>query len=318
LTKPDLASKNCEPTLRHKYEKPTVKKGGKRCKKNAVRQNTMSRKKTKGGFEMKKNGLKTLTGILCMVFALFLVLPLSGECAEKVLKIGIAQFITHPALDATRKGFIDQMVKEGFVDGKNIKYYQSNAEADMSLAQSIARKFVSQRVDMIQSITTPMSQACVAAARGTDIPIVFSAVTDPVKGQLVDSWDKPGGNVTGVSDWMDVEAQIALILEVLPKVRKLGVLFNPGEINAQVQVDEMKKAAKKLGLEKVVEASVPTTSDAFAAAKSIVGRVDARSLPWQPFQKSARSTTFRSSVPMSVRFLKGKSRPKASTCMILA
>jgi putative ABC transport system substrate-binding protein len=132
---------------------------------------------------------------------------------------------------------------------------------------------------MIQSITTPMSQACVAAARGTDIPIVFSAVTDPVKGQLVDSWDKPGGNVTGVSDWMDVEAQIALILEVLPKVRKLGVLFNPGEINAQVQVDEMKKAAKKLGLEKVVEASVPTTSDAFAAAKSIVGRVDALWLP---------------------------------------
>lgn len=227
---------------------------------------------------MKYNVQALLISIICLTFALILSLPVKGEC-RKVYTIGITQIVTHPALDANSKGFIDQMAKEGFIEGKNVKYIINHPEGDMSLAASIARKFVSQKVDMILAIATPTAQACAKAVKGTKIPIIFGSLTDPVAAAVVESWEKPGGNVTGVSDWADVGTQVKLIKDICPNVKKLGVIYNAGETNSVVQVNELKKAAPGLGIEKIVEASAATTADVMVAARSLVGSVDAVWVP---------------------------------------
>jgi len=202
-----------------------------------------------------------------------------GPSEPEVYKIGITQIVTHPALDANRQGFIDQLAEEGFVEGVNVEYDFSNPEGDMTVAASIAQKFVMDKVDMILAIATPTAQACVQAIKGTDIKLVFGSVTEPVEAGLVESWDKPGGNVNGISDWADVGTQIQLIIDILPDVQKLGVIYNAGEVNSVVQVDELKKVAPSLGIEEIVEATAATTADVLVAAQSLVGRVDAIWVP---------------------------------------
>ena len=215
---------------------------------------------------------------LLLVFAL--ALPLMSACSEgTALKIGITQIVTHPALDANRQGFIDQMAEEGFVEGDNVEYIVSNAEGDLTLAATIAQQFVSEGVDLILAIATPNAQACVSAIEGTDIVLVFGSVTDPVAADLIDSWDNPGGNVTGISDWADVGTQVQLILDIVPDVTSLGVVYNAGETNSVVQVDELKAVAPGLGIDEIVEASAATSADVQTAALSLVGRVDAIWVP---------------------------------------
>jgi len=223
---------------------------------------------------MKKTGI---IGI-CLVLAIALTLPVMGGCGpaqpEKI-KIGTTQIVTHPALDANLQGFIDQLTAEGFIEGVDIEYDIRNAEGDMSLAATIAQKFVSEKVDLILAIATPTAQASVKAIEGTTIPVVFGSVTDPVDAALVDSWDKPGGQVTGISDWADVGTQVQLVLDIVPSVKKLGTVYNAGESNSVVQIKELKKAAPALGITEIVEATAATTADVMAAAQSLTGRVDA-------------------------------------------
>jgi len=224
---------------------------------------------------MKKSHVWVWVVFTCFLFTLILVSPWSTDCEAKQYRIGISTIATHPALDTARKGFLDQMAEEGFKDGENVKYNMANAEGDMTLAASIAQKFVSQKVDLILAITTPIVQASAAAVKGTDIPVVFSCVTDPVAAGVVKSWGKPGGQVTGASDWADVAHQAGLIKQVLPNVKRVGTIFNAGEANSRVQVAELKKAAPGLGIDEVVEANVATTADVMLTARSLVGRVDA-------------------------------------------
>ena len=193
---------------------------------------------------------------------------------EKKYTIGITQIVTHPALDANKQGFKDELAKQGFVEGKNVKYLDKNPEGDMSLAATIAQQFVSQKVDLILSIATPTSQACVAATKDTHIPVVFGSVTDPVAAGLITSWDNPGGNVTGVSDWLEIPTQIRMALNIMP-IKKIGVVYNAGETNSVTQVDQLKAAAPALGISSVVEATVATSADVMTSAQSLVGRVDA-------------------------------------------
>jgi putative ABC transport system substrate-binding protein len=216
-----------------------------------------------------------------VLLALFLIQPATaGESeSERMYTIGITQIVTHPALDANRKGFMDQMEQEGFVQGKNVEYDIRNAESDMSLASSIAQKFVSNDVDLILSIATPTSQACVNKIKGTEIPLVFGSVTDPVSAGLVDSWDHPGGNVTGVSDWADVGAQVELITDVVSEVQSLGVVYNAGETNSKVQVQQLREVAPQYGIENVEEASVAKSANIITSAQSLMGRVDAVWVP---------------------------------------
>lgn len=233
---------------------------------------------------MKRITWKALATIICLTLAVAVVLPVTTGCGTSMTKIGITQIVTHPALDANRQGFIDQLAAEGFIEGENVEYDFRNPEGDMTVAASIAQSFVSEKVDLILSIATPTSQACVQAAEGSKIPIVFGSVTDPVAAGLVASWDEPGGTVTGISDWADVATQVKLIKDILPNVQKLGTVYNAGEVNSKVQIDELKKAAPSLGITQIVEATAATTADVLAAAQSLVGRVDAI---WVPTDNTA-------------------------------
>lgn len=209
--------------------------------------------------------------VVLLVFAFAL-----GVSAAERIKIGITQIVEHPALDAARKGFIDQMAELGYVEGKNVEYDVQSAQGDMSIAQTIAQKFVTDGVDMILALATPSAQA---AANVTDtIPILITAVTDPVAAGLVDSIDVPGGNVTGTSDLTPVAKQLELIQRIKPSVKRIGVVYNAGEINSVVQVDLAKQIAKDMGIS-IIDAPAANSGGVFQAAQSLVGRVDAIYVP---------------------------------------
>lgn len=205
-----------------------------------------------------------------------LALAVQAKEAAKKIKIGVMQIVEHPALDAARKGFVDSLAEAGYLEGKNVIYDFQNAQGDMSVAQSIAQKFVNDRVDMILAIATPTAQA---AAQATDkIPILITAVTDPKAAGLVKSIEKSGTNVTGTSDLNPVAQQIELVLKFAPKAKRVGIVYNAGETNSLVQVDLAEKATKALKLS-LVKASCSNSSGVYEAAQSLVGRVDAIYVP---------------------------------------
>jgi len=193
-----------------------------------------------------------------------------------VTTIGIMQIIEHPALDAAKKGFLDGLAEEGFTEGKDVKFESESAQGDMATAQSIAQKFVNDKVDMILAIATPTAQA--AAKATSTIPILITAVTDPVAAELVKSIDSPGTNVTGTSDLTPVAKQLELLKQLVPTAQRVGIVYNAGETNSVVQVNLAREAAQALGIE-LVEATASSTSGVYEAAQSLVGRVDAMYVP---------------------------------------
>lgn len=226
---------------------------------------------------MRKKVLTTLLTGLCLVLVLALTLPVLSGCGSSsgMTKIGISQIVTHPALDATRQGVIDGMAEEGYIEGENVEFDYQTSEGDPSLVAAIAQKFVSDQVDAIVSIATPDSQASVKAAQGSGIPVIFSAVTDPVGAGLVADWNSHADeNVTGVSDMIVVSDDVDVILKIVPGVKKLGTLYNAGEDNSVFLTKKLLEACAAAGIE-VVEATVSTSADVLTAAQSLVGRVDA-------------------------------------------
>jgi putative ABC transport system substrate-binding protein len=193
----------------------------------------------------------------------------SGQ--QKMVQIGVLQFASHPALDSARDGFVDYLAQAGFKDGEKVKLDLQNSQRDMSIARTICKKFVADNKDLIYTIATPASQA--AAKETTTIPIIFNAVTDPVKAGLVKGIDSSGNNVTGVSDFIPVKSQIQLLLSIAPQVKKLGIIYNAGEDNSRVLVEITRGVAKELKLE-LVDATVTNTGEVFAATQTLVGRVD--------------------------------------------
>lgn len=219
--------------------------------------------------------------VVCVALAVALVLVATlgvGRQPAMKYKIGIAQYVTHDALNLCLKGFLEQMEEEGFIEDENVDYIIRNPEAETTAVAAVAGYLVSIDVDLIFSIATPMAQACADAVEGTNIPVIFAAVTDPVAAGFADSWTVPGGQVTGASDWADVEAQVKLGMDIHPASR-LGVIYNAGEVNSVVQIDELKKVKSSLNITEIVEATAASTADVYAAAMSLVGRVDAIWVP---------------------------------------
>ncbi len=195
----------------------------------------------------------------------------SGDEAKASYKIGVSQFVQHPALDAATAGF-----KQAFDDaGVDVEWDDQNANGDQATAVTIAQGFASSDLDLVLAVATPAAQT--AAQAITDKPILFTAVTDAVEGQLVESNEAPGGNVTGTSDLAPFDEQLALLKEVAPGAKKVGIVYASGEVNSQVQVDAVTEAAGPLGLE-VVTKTVTTAND-IAAATEALGDVDAIYVP---------------------------------------
>lgn len=203
---------------------------------------------------------------------------------KEQIKIGISQIVEHPALDSARKGFIDALKSKGFEDGKKIKIDLQNAQGDMPTAQSIAQKFVSDKKDMILAIATPSAQAAYNATK--DIPILITAVTDPVKAGLVKSMEKPQTNVTGTSDNVPIEKQFELLKKLLPKAKKVGIIYNTSENNSEIQLSNAKKAAPKFGLE-ILSAGISSVNDVTQSLNSLFGKIDVLYIPTDNMVASA-------------------------------
>ncbi|HHV94405.1 MAG TPA: ABC transporter substrate-binding protein [Firmicutes bacterium] len=199
----------------------------------------------------------------------------AAAAADAKIKIGITQIVEHPALDAARQGFIDELAAFGYDENK-VSYDLQNAQGDFATAQTIAEKFASGKVDLVLAIATPTAQATANVIR--DIPILITAVTDPVAAGLVESIERPGTNVTGTSDLTPVAKQLELLKTIAPQAKRVGVLYNPGEANSLVQLDLARKAAAGLGFS-VVEVPVDSSSSVYQAAQSTVGKVDALYVP---------------------------------------
>lgn len=172
-------------------------------------------------------------------------LQTAEEKPDESLTIGISQLVEHPALDASRNGFIDEMKNLGV----NINFLEQNAQGDIANAQMIAEKFVKDDVDLIFTIATLSAQAAKQAIEGTDIPMVFTAVTDPVFSQLVSDLNVTDKNITGVVDAAPIKENLELFKELKTDIKTIGIIFNIGESNSEVQVKQTKEIAKTLGLE---------------------------------------------------------------------
>jgi len=199
-----------------------------------------------------------------------------GEETKKHI-VGLTQFAEHPSLDAATDGFKKALEDAGFEEGKDIEFDFQNAQGDMNNTQTIANNFVGDKVDLIFANATPSAVSALNATK--EIPILFTSVTDPVGAGLVESFEKPGDNITGTTDnHPDGTAKTIDFIVKEAGAKNIGVIFNAGEQNSEVQVEQVKELAGKQGAE-IVEASVSTSAEVKQAAESLVGRVDAIYVP---------------------------------------
>lgn len=186
-------------------------------------------------------------------------------------RVGINQLVQHPALDAATTGF-----KEAFEEaGVDVTFDEQNANGEQGTALTISQQFASDNLDLVLAVATPAAQA--TAQNITDIPVLFTAVTDAVSAELVDSNEAPGGNVTGTSDIAPIEQQLELLQQLVPDAKSIGIVYASGEVNSQVQVDEVTKAAEPLGLS--VNTQTVTTVNEIQQAVEALGDVDVIYVP---------------------------------------
>ncbi len=202
------------------------------------------------------------------------VAALAGVVAHTAVQaqsVAVTSIVEHPALDSVRDGVKKALEDAGYTEAKGLKWQFQTAQGNTAIAAQIARKFVGDKPDAIVAIATPSAQAVVAATK--TIPVVYSAVTDPVAAQLVPSLEPSGTNVTGVSDALALEKQVELIRSVVPDAKRVGMVYNPGEANSVVVVERLRELLPRSGMT-LVEATAARTVDVGAAARSLVGKVD--------------------------------------------
>lgn len=220
---------------------------------------------------------KTLALLLALVMALSCA-ACGGTAAqtepegEKTFKIGVLQLADFAALENAREGFCDALEQSGL----NVEFDIQNAQGDQSNILTMGQKFISDKCDLILAIATPTAQSL--AAQTTEIPILFTAVTDPVDAKLVDSNEVPGGNISGTSDMNPVAEQIDLLFELVPDAKTVGILYTSSEDNSIVQKNLASAAIEAHGAA-IVEQTVTSSNDVQQAAQSLVGKCDAIYIP---------------------------------------
>ena len=192
------------------------------------------------------------------------------------ITVATTAIVEHPALDAARDGVRDELKAAGYEEGKNLRFLYESAQGNPATAAQIARKFVGEAPDVIVPISTPSAQAVASATK--DIPVVFTAVTDPLGAKLVGDMMKPGGNVTGMTDLSPIGKHLDLVKEISPDAKTLGVPFNPGEANSVTLMKLIKQEAPARGLT-VVEAPATKSSEVLGAAQSLIGKADVIYVP---------------------------------------
>lgn len=191
--------------------------------------------------------------------------------SSKKLTVGVIQYATHPSLNNCCTGFTEGLKESGYENGKNITIDFQNAQADNSKSDLMAQTMVSKKYDMIMAIATPAAMSAFGAAKSTNIPVVFTAVSDPVSAQLVSSLKNPGGNCTGSSDVLPLEAQVKMIRAYLPKAKKIGILYTTSEVNSVSQLKTLKEIAPKYNFE-IVDTGITNSSQVASGAASLVAK----------------------------------------------
>ena len=237
-----------------------------------------------------------VVGIL--LISLISLHQLKADKKKDVFRIGISQFITHQSLDATREGFVDELAKQGYVEGKNIKIDLQNAQGEQRNLKTISQQ-LAESSDVVLAIATPSAQSLANTTQTT--PVIFSAVTDPVSAKLVESREHPGGNVTGTSDQSSdaISTQINLIKKVLPKAKTIGILYTQSEPNSVVQKDEAKRLLEEKGFT-VVEKTILDSNNVKAAAESLMAEVDMVFVPTDNIISSTMETVKQVSIKHKV------------------
>lgn len=188
-------------------------------------------------------------------------------------KIGISQFAEHGSLDNCREGFLEGLKEAGIEDGKNLTVEYQNAQTDTGTASTIADSFVSGKVDMICAIATPCASSAYNSCLNTDIPVVYTAVSDPVSAGLANEDGTSIGNITGSSDILPVEEQLKMIREMMPEAKKIGILYTTSEANSCSTIEQYKSLAGDYGFE-IVDTGINTSADIEIAATDLVSKVD--------------------------------------------
>jgi putative ABC transport system substrate-binding protein len=219
---------------------------------------------------MKKTALFTAACTL-------LGLGLLGSPAQADQKhVAITQIVEHPALDACRQGVEDGLAAAGYKVGDNLRWSYESAQGNPATAAQVAKKFAGDSPDVIVAISTPSAQTVAASAR--HVPLVFTAVTDPLGAKLVSNMERPGKLITGITDLSPIDKHMNLVLQVVPGAKRLGVMYNPGEANSVTLVEMVKTEAAKQGMT-LVEGVATKSGDVLAAVRSLVGKVDAIYIP---------------------------------------
>ena len=223
---------------------------------------------------------------------------LKADKKKDVFRIGISQFITHQSLDATREGFVDELAKQGYIEGENIEIDLQNAQGEQRNLKTISQQ-LAESSDVVLAIATPSAQSLANTTQTT--PVIFSAVTDPVSAKLVESREHPGGNVTGTSDQSSdaISTQINLIKKVLPKAKTIGILYTQSEPNSAVQKDEAKRLLEEKGFT-VVEKTILDSNNVKAAAESLMAEVDMVFVPTDNIISSTMETVKQVSIKHKV------------------
>lgn len=210
--------------------------------------------------------------LVLFIFMFILVGCTSQKNSEDLLKVGVIQWAEHPALDDALTGFLDGLEELDLVDEVDI--IVKNANDDASNANMISDQMINDGVDLIYAIATPAAQAAVSSIDELNIPLIFNAVTDAESAGLVESNEKPGANVTGVSDMVPVDAQLSLIKEFLPDAKNIGVLYNTGEDNSLHQIKLIESLIENHGLSLLTQ-GVSGPQEIEFATQTLSSKVDA-------------------------------------------
>lgn len=194
-----------------------------------------------------------------------------GDAAS--YSIGIGQFAEHGSLDNCRIGFLEGLKEAGIEEGKNLTVAYDNAQTDGGTAAQIYDKYMNNQVDLMVAIATPMAQAAYSSDKDGSVPIIYTAVTDPVAAELVDADGMPVGNISGTSDKLPVKQQLEMIRELLPDAKKIGIMYTTSEVNSISTIEEYKSLAGDYGFE-IVESGISTSADIPLAADNLIAKVD--------------------------------------------
>ncbi|MGJ6089298.1 ABC transporter substrate-binding protein [Streptococcus suis] len=199
----------------------------------------------------------------------------SEQASSDVVKVGVLQYMEHESLTAAREGFVAELEANGYKEGEKLVLDYQNAQGDQANLQTISEQLIDGN-DIVLAIATPSAQSL--ATVSTETPIVFTAVTDPLSADLVESIEKPGGLLTGTSDQAPIDKQVELLGQAVPDAKTVGILYTTSERNSEVQVEQAKELLEKAGY-KVVVKGITSSNEVQDATTSLMKDVDALFIP---------------------------------------